>query len=117
MEEKRLLGIALIGFLVGLLIIFFLSQSMDISPTSIDSLQSLPNEQDIKIMGAVTKIVESGNNLLLTIEEPKQVKVFLYQNKNGDFAIQEGDQVEILGTIDTFRGEKQIIADRIRVIP
>jgi len=73
----------------------------------------------VSLQGTVERvtITESGNHQILRVDG---IPVFIPASARGDFQILEGDRVAVLGTVQTYLGEKEIVVQArgdIRVLP
>ncbi len=114
MEEKSLLRLALICSLLGIIALFFISESMEINEKNIDEINKDNIGEDIKIKGIVSKSTDKGKILLLDIVQPETITVVLF--KDTDFNISTGTKVEITGEIDEFNGQLEIIGNEVNIL-
>ena len=49
---------------------------------------------------------------IITITQPLDMKILLFDN----VSIEEGDYIEVIGEIDEYNGEKEVIGNRVRVV-
>ncbi|MBI2138477.1 hypothetical protein HYU13_02730 [Candidatus Woesearchaeota archaeon] len=82
----------------------------------VGELDTLGVDAPVKIVGHVQSIRKAGNNLVLTIEQPSSVDVFLFQNRPSEVSFGKDDLVEVIGKVSEYDGKRQIIANRVRVI-
>ena len=68
----------------------------------------------MKILGRVTRFTETENVYFIEIQQPSTIDVLIF--KNEPLSLTEGDNIEIIGKIDEYEGEMEIIGNRIRVI-
>jgi len=111
-KEKTLLRIALIASIIGVCVLFFVSDNIEISEKTIDNLDTIDMGEIVKVKGIVTKVRGTNETTFLELTQPESVKLIVFDN----ITILEGDFVEIIGKIDEYEGEKEIIVDRIRKI-
>ncbi|MBR9683239.1 hypothetical protein GOV03_01745 [Candidatus Woesearchaeota archaeon] len=111
MEEKTLLKVSLIVGLLGLVALYFISSGIDLE--SIKSIGDIDEEEEVKLSGRVGKVSENGAVVFLEIlnEKIEETKVVLF--KDGGIDLIEGDYVEILGTVEVYEGEKEIIGNKV----
>jgi len=99
MKERYLLLTSILGSLIGLLALFILSQNIEYRDSG--------NNEIIAIKGEVTRINQRQNVTYLTITQPTDIDVIVFQN----ITLYKGESVEIIAKKD-----KEIIAKRIRII-
>jgi len=114
MEEKSLLRLALICSLVGIIVLFFISESMEIKEKNINEINKDNVGEDIKIKGIVSKSTDKGKIILLDIIQPETITIVLF--KDHDFNISTGTKVEITGEIDEFNGQLEIIGNEVKIL-
>jgi hypothetical protein len=72
----------------------------------------------VTLQGTVERasVTESGNHLILRVDG---IPVFVPASARGNLPVLAGDRVAVLGTVQTFQGEKEIViqaAEDIRVL-
>ena len=114
MKEKTLFKTALIVSMVGVIVLFFFSEfsgleEMDIKEITIEDL-----DKNVKVIGAVTKVIDTDKVIIMDIAQQEELKVVVFKDKN--ISLKKGDYIEVLGTVEEYEGELEIIGDRIRLI-
>jgi len=109
-----LLRLALICSLVGIIVLFFISESMEIKEKNINEINKDNVGEDIKIKGIVSKSTDKGKIILLDIIQPETITIVLF--KDHDFNISTGTKVEITGEIDEFNGQLEIIGNEVKIL-
>ena len=114
MDENKLLKIALIFTLLGILLILFLSESMSIPLTKISDISKDNLDEKVKIRGTLTRVTETGNITILNIKDTTgEITILLFdENPN----LEKNQEAEILGTITEYEDQLEIIADQIKTI-
>jgi DNA/RNA endonuclease YhcR with UshA esterase domain len=116
MKEKTLLKIALIVSLVGLAVLYFASNNLSLDESRIEKI-TLENKDDfVKVKGVVSKVIDSDKAAIIDIMQPNTIKVVLFKADNKPTTIKEGQEVEIIGKVDEYDGELEIIAHRARIV-
>lgn len=114
MKEKTLLKIALLCSVVGIVLLFLVSENIEIDEKAIDKI-NMDNIGDyVKIKGQLSKIIDTESVMILTIQQPSQITVVLFKKR--PIELREGNYVEVIGKIEDYEGKTEIIADKIRVI-
>ena len=54
--------------------------------------------------------------MLITIEQPQDITVVLFKSKNESIVINKGSNIEVIGKVDEYKGELEIIGNKVRVI-
>jgi len=116
MQEKNLLKIALIISLTGLLILYLISDNIEIKEKNIEKITIDNKDEFVKIKGTVSKVIDTERVTILELIQPQQITVVLFKNENRTMNIQKNNEVEIFGKVDEYEGKLEIIADRLRVV-
>jgi|TARA_B100001971_G_C18144887_1_gene512499 DNA/RNA endonuclease YhcR with UshA esterase domain len=114
MKEKLLLKLALMCSVIGIFVLFLISENVVIEETTLDKIDGVDFGEDVKIMGVVEKVVNAENVIIIDITQPETVSVVLFKEEN--ITIEEGSTIEVIGELDEYNGELEIIGDRVRVI-
>ncbi len=112
MKEKTLLKIAIISALAGILILYLISDNIKISESSIGKIENEDIGSDVKVKGVVNDAFNGEKISIITITQPSDMKVIIYEN----VSIAEGDYIEVIGGIDEYEGEMEVIGNRVRRI-
>jgi len=116
MKEKTLLKTALIVSLLGLSIIFFISDNIEIKEKNIEKITIENIDDFVKLSGIVSKVIDTEKVTIMEITQPQQITVVLFKDENKTMPIREGNEVEVIGKVDEYEGKLEIIADRLRII-
>ncbi|RLE44081.1 hypothetical protein DRJ19_01290 [Candidatus Woesearchaeota archaeon] len=115
MQEKTLVSFSVIAIVLGLLLFYFLTQSLEPNKISIYKLEEKPTKmlgKSVSIEGVVSKIEQKERIAIITLLEPKETKVVVFKNKP-NLDIKEGDYISVDGKIESFQNKTQIIAYKI----
>ena len=116
MKEKTLLKIALICSLLGLLILYLISNNIEIKEKNIEKITIDNKDEFVKLNGIVNNVIDTEKVTLIKILQPQEITVVLFKNENKTMPIQQGNEVEVIGKVDEYEGKMEIIADRLRVV-
>jgi hypothetical protein len=113
MQEKDIYKAAVLITIIGLIILFICSENLQLSPSS--SLETAKPSQSLKLAGVVSKFNFQDKVAFLTIEgsQVTENEVIVFTDK--PFFIEEGNYVEVTGTIEEYNGKKELIASEIVV--
>ena len=113
MQEKQLLKICIIISIIGLSLLYLYSEEIELKP--IRTIEESKVDQVIKLQGKVNSLSQQEKIAFLDVENEKieLTKVILF--KDEDIWLKEGDYVEITGTVEDYKGEKEIIANKVTV--
>ena len=112
MKESALLKLALICSLIGIILLYFVSQIIGVEEVNVEKITHGNVGEVVKIMGNVKSVTVVNNITFLKIEKPEMFDVVLFKN----LEISEGDYVEVIGEIEEYKGKREIIGNAIRVI-
>ena len=110
-----MLKIALVCALIGVIVLFFISSNLEASEKTIDKINKEHIGEDVKLIGRISRIVETEKVYFIELTQPATISVLLFKDGNG-LDLTDGDNVEIIGEIDEYEGEIEVIAHRIRVM-
>lgn len=114
MKETTLLKIALVCSLVGLFALYFISTKIDVKDYK-PSILSKNIGEDVKLNGIVAKISDAGDVVFIEVNQQNLVTVVLFTDDDS-LKLQAGDNVEVIGEVQEYKGKQEIIAQKIRVI-
>ena len=116
MKEKKLLKIALICSLIGLFILFIFSDNISISEKDISKIQDEDISDSVRIIGTVNRVSNSDKVAFLELSQERidTITVVLFKDKN--ISLMPGMRVEIVGSIEDYNVEKEIIGNRVSLI-
>ena len=113
MKEKNLLKLALVCSIIGLIGLYIISIKIDIPDYKPSSL-NLEIGKDVNLKGKILKISERENVIFLDLMTEHAVTTIVFSDE--PLSLEEGNFVEIIGTIQEYNGKEEIIAEKIRVI-
>ena len=116
MQEKLLLKIALIISLVGLLVLYLISDNIAIKEKTLEKITLENKDEMVKVSGIVSKLTDIEKVTIMEITQPTEVTVVLFKGNNESTPIKEGNEVEIIGKVDEYKDKMEIIAQRARII-
>ena len=114
MDEGLLLKFALICTFAGLIVLLFLTLSIDTELKTISELENTEFDMDVRIKGVVSSVNSLDKLLFLEIAQPQIIDVMVFSDKS--LKIEQGDFVEITGQLREFNREQEIIADKINLL-
>ena len=122
MSESNLISISLVLSLIGIIILFFISDRIKVKEYQIKDImldKTLSKdllEKDIIVKGKITNLKETANSLLITISENKNYLKIIVYKKNNLVKLKEGQRIEVKGKLKTFEKEFEIEASEIKLI-
>ncbi|MFH0868237.1 MAG: hypothetical protein V1831_02905 [Candidatus Woesearchaeota archaeon] len=116
MKEKTLLKVALICSLLGILFLYLISGNMEIKEKNIEKITLDNKDEFIKLKGIVSNVVDTEKVVIMEITQPQQITVVMFKDENKSMPIYTGNEIEVIGKVDEYKGKMEIIADRVRVV-
>ncbi len=115
MKETTLLKIALICSLVGLLVLYFISEKIEVKDYKPDILSNKNIGDEVKVSGIIQKINYQQNVAFIEMEQKIPISIVVFAD-NKNLSLKRGDSVEVIGKLQEYKGKNEIIADGIRVV-
>ena len=112
MKEKALLRIAIISSLVGVFLLYIISENISLDESAISKIENEDIGDDVKVKGVIKDVFNGEKVSIITITQPSEMKIILYDN----VSVNSGDYIEVVGEIDEYNGNKEIIGNKVRVI-
>jgi len=122
MSESNLISISLALSIIGIIILFFISDRIKVKEYQIKDImldKTLSKdllEKDIIVKGIITNLKETANSLLIIISENKNYLKIIVYKKNNLVKLKEGQRIEVKGKLKTFEKEFEIEASEIKLI-
>jgi len=107
-----MIKIALIGCFVGLIILFFLSQSMAPEKVGISEAYKKDIDDWVVISGKINWTKNYEGITLFRVCDDECISVIAYEEIN----IKTGSLVEVVGKIKMYKGKKEIQAEKISLL-
>jgi hypothetical protein len=111
MDESTLLKIALLTSIVGIIALLAILGLSDISESTISQVKTMDDGAGALVSGTVERITVKGNFSIIVISKKEQVSVVAFEN----ISIKKGDEITVLGQVKEYKGEKELVADKITV--
>ena len=102
MKEKDLLKIALICSLLGILLLLFISTTLQVNKKSISKIDETDIGYNVRVNGMITNIQDKGTVLLLEVAELGKMNVVIF---NSNLSLNNGDYIEITAVPKGFGSE------------
>lgn len=112
MNEKTLLKLALIMTVTGLLILFFISETIEPKEKPLSQINKENIDAFVKLTGTITSVASKEKVTFIQINKQETAQVILFDN----ISLSRGDKVEIIGKITEYNGKLEVIAQQVRVI-
>jgi tRNA(Ile2) C34 agmatinyltransferase TiaS len=121
MQEKNLIKIAIACSICGLILLFFVSQQVQISLTEIASISPEDMYKSVRICGNVTyKYVSDTRHVFLdVIDQTGKIDVVFFNRTAEEVNVYEvdlNDSICVSGTVDEWKGKLEIIGKSLNVL-
>ncbi len=113
MEEKAIFKLSVIMIVLGMILLFFYAQELNLKV--VESLELSSAEETIKIEGIVERLTKTNKTYFLQITgyKPETMDILLFPKSA--LYLKEGDYVEVQGQVEEYQGKKEVIADEIKI--
>ena len=116
MKEKNLLKAAFIASLIGVLILFIVSENISVDEKTISKITFEDLDKKVKIKGLVEKVIDTEKVVIMEVVQAENMDVILFKDGDGTVDVKEGDFIEVIGRVEEYEGELEVIGQRVRVI-
>ena len=115
MQEKTLLKISFITALIGLLVLLFILDKIELSNFSISNLSENEIDKKVKIKAELLSIKETPGLYILEVKD-FSCKISVIVFKDEPLNLNKGDVLEIEGQVTSYKDKIEIIAKKITVL-
>ncbi len=96
---------------IGLLFLFFYTENVNLE--AVERIDTALPEETVKMSGIVSRLTVKENVVFITLEGQRTEKVDVVLFPDHALYLNEGDHVEIMGTVEEYEGKNEIIASSI----
>lgn len=115
MNEKTLLIVSLIGALIGLLILFYISEKIELPVLEISSITRSQLDQNVKVQGYVTYFKETKGLYLFEVKDSTgKIQAILF--KDQPISLAKNDFIELEGSITEYKGKLEIQGKNLKLL-
>ena len=111
LTEKTVLALSVIMAIAGLLFLLAYAQEIELKP--VRQLQHQPADEKVVMKGTINKLKAQGKVTFLELQGERIETADIIVFPPEELFLQPGDYVEVDGTVEDYKGEKEIIASRI----
>ena len=115
MEEKFLLKIAVLCSMAGILVLFLISDGLEINQEELWKISEEKIDSTVVVKGKIIDLFENNKSMIFEIESKEVISVVLF--KENPVKLNRGDYVEVRGVVREYKNDVEIIGDEVRVIP
>ena len=117
MNEKVLTKLSMIGTVVSILALYIVTGQILSSNVNIGDIDKSFIGKTVNITGEITSVVNSKGNIFISIkDETGEIRVILWEdmiksiNNEIDISwLNKGSRINIIGDVQTYRGEMEVI--------
>lgn len=113
MDEKTIFKIAIVSVIVGLAILLIFAGEVDLK--KVEEIDSTSSGEIVKISGTITKLTQKDKTVFAEIEAEKTEKTSVIIFPENEIFLQEGDYVEVDGTVEEYLGKKEVLGNKVTV--
>ena len=113
MKEVTLLKAALICSAAGIILLFLISEVMDIPEKAINEITEEDKDSSIWVKGIVNKVTEKEKVAYIEVIQPEEISVVLFKEKE-NLNLNLGEYVEVAGMVEEYNGNLQIIGNIVK---
>ena len=127
--DEKLLSIALITALIGIIGLIIFTPSIEVKKVSINDITRSMIDEKVSIQGVITDIVQSSSktNYFLTISDGEsQITLIVFEKQVAEISSRnlniedfKNKKVEVVGTITEYKSDLELIlssGDSLRII-
>ena len=111
MEEKTLKKVSLLVAVLGLLGLWLIASEVDFS--FVESIEGIPDGDEVLVKGFVSRVSDVEKVMFLEVENQKVEETTIVLFKDSEIFLEEGDYVEVTGTVEDYEGKKEVIANKV----
>lgn len=122
-HQKTLRNLAIACSSIGLILLFFISQTLEVKPTNIGEITIDALGKTVRICGTIeNKFVSQGNHTFFDLRDNTgKIKAVIFKRtaenlekyKVNVFQLKNGDKICITGEVDEWEHELEVKAERI----
>ena len=112
MQEPALFKLSLIISFIGLLILIFISDSIEIKKYNIEDINNKLLEKEVKVSGIITRITETPGLIIFDIQD-KTGTITAIAFKETFINLTKNQEIETQGKIQKYKDKLEIQVDQI----
>ena len=117
-QEHILLKITLLISLLGVLLLIIISNYLPkqaSSSTLISSLEELPEGTAVIVSGTISSVIDTPSILILQVKDTSGTIKVIADKDHLETKLTKNAQIEVEGTLKTYKDEREIQASHIKV--
>jgi DNA/RNA endonuclease YhcR with UshA esterase domain len=118
MKEKSLLYISIVCSLIGLALLYFISQKIELKQTPINQINPDDTGKNVRLCGDITsKYVSKNKHVFFKLQDQTgEMNIVVFNNtaKNiNAYQLETNDTVCVIGSVDEYQNKLEIILQKI----
>ena len=85
------------------------------SQSSVDSIDEVPNQEEVSMQGKVLSTHSSEKVQFVKLTGQKEITTEIIIFNDEPLFIQAGDIIEVKGLVESYKGKKEIIASKVMI--
>ncbi|MDI6825733.1 MAG: OB-fold nucleic acid binding domain-containing protein [Candidatus Aenigmarchaeota archaeon] len=116
MKESSLIKLCFVLCLIGIFLLFVINRMY--SPTTVKITQIKEGMNFVSVSGEVKKkfVSEKGTAFLTLKDDTGEIKVVIFKGSMDVSNVNVGSKVEVMGEVQKYKGELEIIAKKIKLL-
>jgi len=114
MKDSTLFKISIVCSLIGIFILFIVSEKLDLSKSDIGSINKEMLDKKVKVKGYISSIAETPGLYIINLnDETGNITAIVFKEES--FNITKGSIIEIEGKVVEYKEKLEINAEIIRI--
>lgn len=118
MKEKTLLQISILCSILGLMLLFYLSETVELSQTDINKITPEDIGKNVKVCGKIdSRTISKNQHVLIKLQDNSGVIDLVVFNNTAEsldaYKINKGVYLCFVGTVDKYQGKLGIVVKKM----
>ena len=113
MNERTIYKISFATMIIGITVLFFYADQFSVE--RVESIETRQVEEEVALSGTISQLRKTDTVYFLTIDGTKTIKTEVVFFPDEDIYVKQGQFVEVIGTVEEYKGKKELIANKITV--
>ena len=109
MQDSALLTLALITSIIGIGFLVIILTTTGLQEVDISEAKELEEDKAVMITGRVERITAKPGFTIINLKKEEEITVITFEKLN----LSKGQKVEITGRTQDYKGEKEVVAEKI----
>lgn len=109
---NKLLIVAILCSVMGVLIILFVAERTNVELVSISEIDDSFIEKEIRVQGKVVSFKQLEKVALFSVSDGEEIKVVIFD----EIDLKNGYDVEVVGKVVEYKGELEMEGNLVRII-